>query len=63
MQVSGFQRCRVFENDEHAGLGGEVDTGTGLDWRDTFMKAYKGMLFWTSGMFQICDLFGFLLQV
>ncbi|KAL7003523.1 hypothetical protein U1Q18_004677 [Sarracenia purpurea var. burkii] len=42
LKVSGFQRCRVFENDEHAGLGGEVDTGTGLDWRDTFMKAYKG---------------------
>ncbi|KAF7114140.1 hypothetical protein RHSIM_RhsimUnG0097700 [Rhododendron simsii] len=42
-----LQRCEMLENDEHMRLQEEVTTETSIDWREAFIKAYKGNSFKT----------------
>lgn len=36
----------MLENDEHIRLQEEVTTETSIDWREAFIKAYKGTVGW-----------------
>ncbi|XP_057485597.1 F-box protein At5g52880-like isoform X1 [Actinidia eriantha] len=42
LQRKVLQRCEMRENDKSTKLQDEVNTGTKIYWRDTFIKAYEG---------------------